>query len=139
MSWIANNENISRVVQLGIRHLLPKPPFVNDKVQVHVGTNWVDEIDIIISELPDDCPYYLTFDVDCLDPIVIGQTGTPIPGGLSYHNAAKTLATISSRLNLVAMDIVEMISASSLIEGTIVSYLAFEVLSHQYIRRNTHK
>ena len=50
---------------------------------------------------------YLTFDIDCLDPSVAPGTGTPIPGGLSYHQAASIIRKLTD-INFVAMDVVEV-------------------------------
>ena len=50
---------------------------------------------------------YLTFDIDCLDPSVAPGTGTPIPGGLSYHQAAAVIRKLTD-INFVAMDVVEV-------------------------------
>lgn len=50
---------------------------------------------------------YLTFDIDCLDPSVAPGTGTPIPGGLTYHQAASILRKLTA-VNFVAMDVVEV-------------------------------
>ena len=50
---------------------------------------------------------YLTFDIDCLDPSVAPGTGTPIPGGLSYHQAASIIRRLTD-ISFVAMDVVEV-------------------------------
>lgn len=50
---------------------------------------------------------YLTFDIDCLDPSAAPGTGTPIPGGLTYHQAASIIRRLST-INLIGMDIVEV-------------------------------
>lgn len=50
---------------------------------------------------------YLTFDIDCLDPSAAPGTGTPIPGGLTYHQAASIIRRLTS-VNFVAMDLVEV-------------------------------
>jgi agmatinase len=50
---------------------------------------------------------YLTFDIDCLDPSVAPGTGTPIPGGLTYHQAASIIRRLTD-VNFVAMDVVEV-------------------------------
>ncbi|MFT3986082.1 agmatinase [Aestuariivirga sp.] len=50
---------------------------------------------------------YLTFDIDCLDPSVAPGTGTPIPGGLTYHQAASIIRKLGD-VNFVAMDLVEV-------------------------------
>jgi agmatinase len=50
---------------------------------------------------------YLTFDIDCLDPSTAPGTGTPIPGGLTYHQAASVIRKLTG-VNFVAMDMVEV-------------------------------
>ena len=50
---------------------------------------------------------YLTFDIDCLDPSAAPGTGTPIPGGLTYHQAASIIRRLTG-INFVAMDVVEV-------------------------------
>lgn len=50
---------------------------------------------------------YLTFDIDCLDPSAAPGTGTPIPGGLTYHQAASIIRKLTP-VKFVAMDIVEV-------------------------------
>ena len=50
---------------------------------------------------------YLTFDIDCLDPSSAPGTGTPIPGGLSYHQAASIIRRLTA-IDFAAMDLVEV-------------------------------
>ncbi len=50
---------------------------------------------------------YLTFDIDCLDPSAAPGTGTPIPGGLTYHQAASVIRKLTD-INFVGMDMVEV-------------------------------
>jgi agmatinase len=50
---------------------------------------------------------YLTFDIDCLDPSAAPGTGTPIPGGLTYHQAASIIRKLTD-INFVGMDMVEV-------------------------------
>jgi agmatinase len=52
-------------------------------------------------------PVYLTFDIDCLDPAFAPGTGTPVPGGLSTHQALSILRELSS-VNFIGMDLVEV-------------------------------
>src|SRR3989344_259581 len=52
---------------------------------------------------------YLTFDVDCLDPSVIGSTtGTPEPGGMSYDDVLDFLEAVVPECTIVAADFVEL-------------------------------
>jgi agmatinase len=50
---------------------------------------------------------YLTFDIDCLDPSAAPGTGTPIPGGLTYHQAASIIRKLTN-VNFIGMDLVEV-------------------------------
>jgi agmatinase len=50
---------------------------------------------------------YLTFDIDCLDPSAAPGTGTPIPGGLTYHQAASIIRGLTA-VNFIGMDMVEV-------------------------------
>ena len=61
----------------------------------------------IVSKVVGTNKAYLTFDIDCLDPSVAPGTGTPIPGGLSYHQAASIMRKLTG-INFVAMDLVEV-------------------------------
>lgn len=58
-------------------------------------------------ELIQDAPVYITIDLDVLDPSVFPGTGTPEPGGITFHDMLKILAMVKS-LNIVAADIVEL-------------------------------
>lgn len=50
---------------------------------------------------------YLTFDIDCLDPAFAPGTGTPVPGGLSSHQALSIIRRLKD-VNFVGMDLVEV-------------------------------
>jgi guanidinopropionase len=52
-------------------------------------------------------PTYLSFDIDCLDPVYAPGTGTPVPGGLTSYEVQKLLRGLEIK-NLVGADIVEV-------------------------------
>lgn len=54
-----------------------------------------------------DGPCYITFDIDGVDPAFAPGTGTPVPGGLTSHEALDTLACLRG-LNIVGGDVVEI-------------------------------
>ena len=66
-----------------------------------------DQIANIIRERAGTTKAYLTFDIDCLDPSAAPGTGTPIPGGLTYHQAASIIRKLKG-VNFVGMDMVEV-------------------------------
>jgi agmatinase len=73
----------------------------------HVHEAGPAEIARIITETVGGGKAYLSFDIDCLDPSAAPGTGTPIPGGLTYHQAASIIRRLTA-VNFVAMDLVEV-------------------------------
>lgn len=74
-----------------------------------------DAIDVVPTahptvELPPGFPerVYVTFDVDGLDPSVIGATGTPEPGGLGWYQALSMVTSVAAQRRIVAFDVVEL-------------------------------
>ncbi len=61
----------------------------------------------IVSDLPKNV--YVSFDIDGLDPHLCPNTGTPVPGGLSFNEAVHILAeVIRTRRRIVGFDLVEV-------------------------------
>ena len=55
---------------------------------------------------------YVSFDIDGLDPFLCPNTGTPVPGGLSFQQACAVLnAVVSSGRRIVGFDLVEVAPA----------------------------
>ncbi|PLX50565.1 MAG: agmatinase [Desulfobulbaceae bacterium] len=53
-------------------------------------------------------PFYLTFDLDGLDPAVLPATGTPEPDGLSWRMATGLIGALCRAAPLVGADFVEL-------------------------------
>ena len=53
-------------------------------------------------------PVYITIDLDVLDPSVFPGTGTPEPGGISFHDMLEIIKELSLLKNVVGMDVVEL-------------------------------
>ncbi len=62
-----------------------------------------------VSSLPDfgTDPTYISYDIDCLDPVYAPGTGTPVPGGLTTYETQQILRGLKVH-NLVGADIVEI-------------------------------
>jgi agmatinase len=105
-------------VQVGLRGYWP-PPAVFKWMQEH-GLRWhfmheIEErgteavIDDAISEALDGPDaIYLSIDIDVLDPGMAPGTGTPEPGGLLTRELLRAIRRIVGRVELAAMDIVEV-------------------------------
>ncbi|MBF0467464.1 MAG: arginase family protein [Desulfamplus sp.] len=51
---------------------------------------------------------YITLDVDGLDPSVIRATGTPVPGGIGWHDTLTLLECVIKGREVVGFDVVEL-------------------------------
>lgn len=112
---------IARIVQVGLRDLSEEEHAYAAAsggriVQHHdaalararfEGEGWAAQARRIVEPLPHDV--YVSFDVDGLDPTLCPHTGTPVPGGLSFQEAAYLLgAVVSSGRRIVGFDLVEV-------------------------------
>jgi agmatinase len=74
------------------------------------GEPWGKTIERIVGDLPTDV--YVSFDVDGLDPALCPHTGTPVPGGLSFHQACALIAAVArSGRRIVGLDLNEVAPA----------------------------
>lgn len=72
------------------------------------GETWAKIVGGIVAALPMDV--YLSFDIDGLDPTLCPRTGTPVPGGLSFQEAAYMVRAVArSGRRIVGMDLVEVV------------------------------
>ena len=60
----------------------------------------------LLASLPDTV--YLTFDLDFFDPSLLPATGTPEPGGGTWHQALALLRLLFEHKRVIAMDVVEL-------------------------------
>jgi agmatinase len=71
------------------------------------GQSWNTLCERMILPLPQQV--YLSFDIDGLDPALCPSTGTPVPGGLSFHQALALIrAVVKSGRRLVGFDLTEV-------------------------------
>ena len=61
----------------------------------------------ILQEFDREHPWFVTLDVDGLDPSIAPATSCPLPGGLSFTEAEELLAAIGGELGLAGIDVVE--------------------------------
>jgi agmatinase len=111
---------VSRLVQVGIRDLSAQEherSRVDERViawldsamreRTLAGTPWAILCREIVETLPREV--YVSFDIDGLDPALCPNTGTPVPGGLSFAEAQQLLLTVvRSGRTIVGFDLVEV-------------------------------
>ena len=114
-------EEIARVVQVGVRDFCDEELAAIEGSDGRIvtffdadltaarfrGATWADQCATIVDQLPAEV--YVTFDVDGLDPTLCPNTGTPVPGGLSFAEASYLLGTLArSGRRVVGFDLVEV-------------------------------
>ncbi|QHV96206.1 arginase family protein [Spirosoma endbachense] len=100
--------NVQQVYQFGIRGFANAGTRPRPKQHIH----WCHQVSEQLRQgkrfdLPDDVPYYVTFDVDVLDPTVLPGTATPIPGGFSLEEIKQLFSQLLPGRQLVGFDLVE--------------------------------
>lgn len=98
-----------RSVQIGIRTCFTGERTYGFRIvyadEVHDSS--AGDVAAIIKDVVGNTKAYLTFDIDCLDPSAAPGTGTPVPGGLTYHQAASIIRKLTD-INFIGMDLVEV-------------------------------
>ncbi|HCY85350.1 MAG TPA: agmatinase [Desulfobacteraceae bacterium] len=103
------------VFQLGVRALCREEHLFRSRAGVgFLDARTLYERGIPDELLPRDFPerIYISFDVDGLDPSVIRATGTPVPGGLSWHDSLTLVEKAVSGRTVVGFDVVELAPSS---------------------------
>jgi agmatinase len=94
--------------QVGIRSLSTEeaqaapslPTRIFYDINMRQDRHWIDAV---VKSLGDKV--YITIDVDGLDPAIMPATGTPEPGGLSWHELLSLLRTVISARTVVVYKI----------------------------------
>jgi len=112
---------ISKIVQVGIRDFCEEEVEVakneNGRVKVFSdaglkseqfeGKTWKSQCEEIIASLPEKV--HISFDIDGLCPWYCPNTGTPVPGGFSFEQAAYLLTKLAeSGKEIIGFDLVEV-------------------------------
>jgi agmatinase len=75
------------------------------------GASWKTIVKRIVRHLPKHV--YVSFDIDGLDPSLCPQTGTPVPGGLSFEQASYLLEAVArSGRTIIGFDLNEVAAQS---------------------------
>lgn len=77
------------------------------KRRQHRGDTWQSICDEMVAKLPEQV--YISFDIDGLTPDLCPNTGTPVPGGLSYDQVVTLFATVAeSGRRIIGFDLNEV-------------------------------
>lgn len=77
------------------------------KTMQYDGQSWKKICESIVKELPKNV--HISFDIDGLDPVLCPNTGTPVPGGLSFTEANYLIGAVTkSGRKIVSFDLNEV-------------------------------
>jgi agmatinase len=114
------NNAIKNLTQVAIRDICEEEvSMINTDSRIHCfyddalkreqfsGKNWQTQIQEIIATLPQKV--YITFDIDCLDPKLCPNTGTPVAGGLEFLQAIEIIRQVKlSGREIIGCDLNEV-------------------------------
>lgn len=133
--------NVSKIVQVGVRDLGRAERKMIDEsngrivtfydsdmiTKKHRGVPFVEIADEIVAELPQIV--YLSWDIDGLDPTLCPGTGTPVPGGLSWHEAVALLqALIRNGKRIVGFDLCEVAAGDDDWDANVGARLLYKMI-----------
>ncbi|MEM7538809.1 MAG: agmatinase [Chloroflexota bacterium] len=105
---------INEIIQIGLRGIgSARQQEVDDAIAY--GVTIIDAyemhdmgIDVILDQIPDNAPYYLTIDADGLDPTIMPAVLAQTPGGLSWLQIRKLVHGLIKKGRVLGMDVVEI-------------------------------
>ncbi len=74
----------------------------------------------------DGLPYYISVDIDAIDPSVAPGTPAPVPGGLLLEETRTLIRTLTSECRIVGADLVEVLPESD--RPAITGYTAVQII-----------
>jgi arginase family enzyme len=138
---------VERIVQIGLRGIERVTPFARrvacDKRRIISAREARQGLALEqLRALPKDLPYYLTFDIDCIDAALARETGMPLFGGLSFELALELVDYIARNFSLLGADFVEVSGggagpngaatiAASLLQRCVIGDAVFEPLGSE--------
>jgi len=115
-SWVnraVTLPNVKKIIQIGPRGLANDEESMGNARKDHTMIITCEEIhrrgvQWALSQIPASGNIYITFDVDSMDPTLAPGTGTLEPDGFSFAEIDGLLKGVTSKGQLVGMDIVEV-------------------------------
>ncbi len=134
------NSGVNKLVQVGIRDLSEEEferATTDERIQTFfdwnlkeerfAGKNWKEQCEAIVDALPEHV--YISFDIDGLEPALCPNTGTPVPGGLKFDEAACLLQMLAdSDKNIVGFDLNEVAPGEDVINEIVGARMLMELI-----------
>jgi len=143
---------VNRIVQVGIRDYCDEEVsvvkramgrvevFYDDdlKARLFKGENWDSMCTQIVNALPD--LVYISFDIDGLDPKLCPGTGTPVPGGLEFQQAAYLIKRLAqSGKKIIGFDLCEVAPGSTDWDANVGARMLYQLCNWMGVSNGTIK
>jgi agmatinase len=90
------------------------------------GESWKTQVDRIVNNLPKHV--YISFDIDGLDPKLCPNTGTPVAGGLEYHQAVYLIKAVQeSKREIIGFDLNEVAPGETEWDANVAARLLYKM------------
>ncbi len=124
MDGFLNERNLEHILQIGQRQRVDQEHVQAEKIEV-VSSGELD----ISDYLREGLPYYITLDVDVLDPSFMSSTGTPVPLGMHPKELMAILTSIREH-DIIGADVVEFLPSEHKVhEALLVNELLLTLIS----------
>lgn len=99
------------------------------------GKSWGKQCVEIISKLPERI--YISFDIDGLAPELCPNTGTPVPGGLSFQKAVYLLLkVVESGRRIIGFDVSEVAPGKDEWDANVGARIIYKLCNLMYLSNN---
>jgi len=131
---------ISKLVQVGIRDFCEAEADMikqsNGRIETFFdyqlkekqfeGESWKTQVERIVKHLPQYV--YISFDIDGLDPKLCPNTGTPVAGGLEYHQAVYLIKAVQeSKREIIGFDLNEVAPGETEWDANVAARLLYKM------------
>lgn len=113
-------EFVEHITQIGLRGVLDASEYAASDLVTAIGMDQfrARKIESIIDLIPADIAYYLSVDIDVVDPAFAPSTGTPVSNGMYPHELKSFLHAVAQARNIIGMDVVEVAQPGSTADQT---------------------
>jgi agmatinase len=110
---VSELEHVQRVVHAGIRSFRSHQQDIEDSLADGNAVLSVERIrrggsDVLMAEVPEGIPVYVTIDVDSMDISLVPGTSAPEPGGFRCEELIDLLRAVAEAHEVVGFDLVEV-------------------------------
>jgi len=149
MHHALKNKSITKLVQIGVRDVgFQENECINSgkgriithfwsdiKAAQFKGKTWHEQCFEMLSGLTDNV--YISLDIDGLEPSLCPHTGTPVPGGLSFHELSYLLKQLSlQKKRIIGFDLCEVAPGNDAWDANVGARVLYKLCALSAVSNN---